>query len=222
MSTNIATMADLRTTLAAKLQQQRAALPPASGTKIRIKAKEGFIFPDGTTLDELEAVILDIRFVNALYTKRFTPGQVESPDCWSVSADATNMTPNDKSAKKASSTCDECPKNEWGSDVGGGRGKACKNTIRLAIAAPDATEKSPVYTLDLAPTSTGPLLKVLRAMDNIPYQTQIFNFSLDPKVDYAKVNSTVLGTAPDDLAPHLLDLMEKSQSLIDRGFDYDA
>lgn len=222
MATNIATMADLRANLAAKLQQQRSTLPPATGTKIRVKAKEGFTLPDGTVLDELEAVILDIRYVNALYTKRYTPGQVESPDCWSVSADANDMAPDDRSTKKASDACEGCPKNEWGSDTGGGRGKACKNTIRLALVAPDATAKSPVYILDLAPTSTGPFLKILRGLNSVPYQTQIFNFSLDSKVDYPKINSAILGMAPDDLAPYLLDLVDRSQDLINRGFDYDV
>lgn len=220
MSTNIATLADVRAQLAARLQTQRASLPPATGSKVKAKAKEGFLFPDGTVLKDVEAVVTDVRYANALY-KRYTPGQPETPDCWALSSIYEDLAPSDLSSKKVASKCDACPKNEFGS-AANGQGKACKNMIRLSIVSPDATETSPVYTMDLAPTSIKQFVSVLRDLKETPYQSVVLQFSLDPKVDYPKVHTTLLGPASDELQLSILSLIDKSQPLINRGFDYDA
>jgi hypothetical protein len=221
MTQQIATMADLRTQLAERLQNQRNTMPPPTTSRIKMKVKEGFTLPDGTVLDTLEAVVVDMRYVNTYYSKRYSPGNVDAPDCWAVGEDYNLLAPDAASKKVQSEACEGCPLNEWGSAPGGGAGKACGNKIRLAVVPPDATVDSPIWTIDMPPTSAGQFLKVFRGL-TLPMQTVIMTFSLDPKVDYPKVVTTLDGPAPDSLAPHLLPLMDKSKDPLDRGFDYDA
>lgn len=224
-TTQILAMADLQQQLAARLQSHKDSLPPPTSSRVRVK-KDGFYLPDGSQLDELEAVIVDMRFVNTFYAKRYVPGQIDPPDCWSVSSDANNMLPSEDASKKQNDICGIageagcCPKNEWGSAPGGGAGKACGNRLRIAVVTPDATDKSPTYIIDLPPTSAGALIKLTRSM-SVPYQVVTMKFTTDQKVDYPKVLIEVMGPAPDALAPYLMGLIDKSQDLLDRGFNFD-
>ena len=213
MATQIANINDLRASLAAKLQDPRNTLPPSSN--IRIKAKKtGFDMPDGSTLQTLEAIVVDVRYVNALYVKPYKPGVIETPSCWAISNDANVMVPHADAEKAAAVSCDDCPNNQFGSK---GNGKACKNTIRLALLQPDATDKSPIFMLDLAPTSTTSFLKVIRPL-TIPYQTVVMKFTLDATVDYPKIITNMIGPADDAVAPFLLTKIEQAQDPINRGF----
>jgi len=217
MSNALMNLQDLRASLAAKLQEQRAALPPPTSARIRPIAKEGFKLPDESILEELEGIVVDIRYINALYVKPFKRGEIETPGCWVVSPDANNMAPDEKSTKPRAESCNGCPLNEFGSK---GNGKACKNTVRLAIIPPDADEKTVPYLLDLAPTSTSPFLKLLRGL-KVPIQTVVLKFSLDSKVEYVKVLTELQSPAPDSVAPFILGLIDKAQDSISRGYDFD-
>lgn len=221
MTTNaVMTLADLRNQLATKEQVRRATMPTPSSTKIKVVAKQGFELPTGETLDHLEAVVLDFRYINTYYAKRYVAGQVESPVCWSLSDDATTMVPDETSSKPQHADCAECPMNQWESAGGGSKGKACKNSIRLALVSPDATDKSPILTLDLAPTSTQSFIKAYGAL-RVPLQTVIFNFTLDSKVDYGKVISAATTESCEGIAPYLLGLMDRAVGPVTRGFNYD-
>jgi hypothetical protein len=48
------------------------------------------------------------------------------------------MTPNAAAPQPQHSSCEGCPKNEWGSSPTGGKGKACRETRRLLIIPADA------------------------------------------------------------------------------------
>ena len=218
MALNVMNLQDLRTQLAAKLQDQKNTLPPPTSSKIKPVVKEGFALPNGQVLEELEAIVVDVRYVNALYLKPYKPGAIETPSCWALNADANILAPNEASEKPVHATCEGCPNNEWGSGANGS-GKRCKNMIRLALLPPDATEKTSVFILDLPPTSTGPFLKVLRGL-SVPMQTVVMRFSLDPKQTYAKVLTELLSPAPDAVAPFILGAIERAKPTIERGFDY--
>jgi len=214
MTTAIMTLADLRTQLAAKLQEQHNALPPPTSARIRPVAKEGFKLPDESILEELDGIVVDIRYVNALYLKPYKKGEIETPTCWVVSQDYNNMSPDEACEKPRCEECAICPMNEYGSK---GAAKACKNVIRLAIVPPDATDKTQPFIMDLAPTSTTSFLKVLRGL-KVPMQTVVMNFKLDPKIDYPKVHTSLLSPAPESIAPFLFGLIDKAQPSISRGF----
>lgn len=93
--------------------------------------------------DTLRAVIIDAIPVNENYTKDFDPDGFSAPDCYAFGRafgtgeliKPRDMAPNPEDvAKPFNPTCDGCPAHEWGS-ADKGRGKACKETQRLAVLA---------------------------------------------------------------------------------------
>ena len=216
MNNAIMSMAELRNQLAAKLQDQKSSLPPPTSSRIKAVAKEGFKLPDETFVEELEGIVVDVRYINALYLKPFKRGEIETPPCWCVSADANNMVPDEACNKPKEGPCSTCPMNEFGSKGGG---KACKNTIRLAIVPPDATDRTVPFMLDLAPTSTTSFLKAVRAL-KVPMPCVVMKFRLDDKVEYPKVITDILSPAPESIAPYLLGLIDAAQVPISRGYDF--
>jgi hypothetical protein len=90
-------------------------------------------------------------------------GEDQKPDCYSNEG----VKPEDNSKNPQSKQCSTCAHNQWGSKIGdnGGKGKACQDSKRLAIAAaglindpyllrvPPASIKAPVsYTHLTLPT----------------------------------------------------------------------
>ena len=61
-------------------------------------------------------------------------GDQKKPDCFSNTGDRPDPSVKSPQAKE----CAQCPHNEWGSRTGenGGKGKACQDSVRIAIAAP--------------------------------------------------------------------------------------
>lgn len=70
------------------------------------------------------------------YAKGYTEGSDAKPDCWSNDG----IKPDASVEKKQATSCAACAKNAWGSKVGDGgtsKGKACSDSVRMAIATPD-------------------------------------------------------------------------------------
>lgn len=224
MSTALANLAALRQQLAERLQSAQAQLPPSTSTRIQVTQDKQFKFPDGRASDEpFEAVILSYQWFNALYTKRYVPGQVESPDCWAADFNYANMAPSSAVKKPVHTECATCPKNEWGSDPTGGKGKACGNKVRLAIVPPDADASTPVWTLDLSPTAQGVFTKFLRDMFAAGriVETMVVKIGFDPKVDFAKVIMQATRDIPESLLPAYAALKERADAVVGVDFNYE-
>jgi hypothetical protein len=94
---------------------------------------------DGTPLpgNQMAVIILADIMENSYYDGPFDPDTPASPVCFAFGHDEEDMEPHEKVDQDAYFTrqnpqCHDCPRNEWGSaDVG--RGKACKNVMRLAL-----------------------------------------------------------------------------------------
>lgn len=91
--------------------------------------------------------------------------------------------------------CDACPMNAWGSDLKGGRGKACKEGHTLFVLAIEGDMMSAVpYRMSMPPTSLGEKDAFFTDLTGkgIPYQTVITHFSLEkiaknPKEVYSRL-----------------------------------
>jgi hypothetical protein len=61
--------------------------------------------------------------------------EAQKPDCFSNTGDR----PDPSVASPQSKSCAVCPHNQWGSKIGdnGGKGKACQDSVRVAVANPD-------------------------------------------------------------------------------------
>jgi hypothetical protein len=90
--------------------------------------------------DSAEVVIVDYVFENRHFAEKYNPNKPASPVCYAFARNEKDLKPHEKAENPQAESCAGCPLNEWGSDLDGGRGKACSNTRRLQmIAAGDAT-----------------------------------------------------------------------------------
>jgi hypothetical protein len=94
---------------------------------------------DGEPLpgNQVPVIILADIIENYYYDKPFDPDVPASPICFAFAHSESEMEPHeavdqDDYFERQSETCRTCPKNEWGS-APVGRGKACKNSMRLAM-----------------------------------------------------------------------------------------
>lgn len=69
------------------------------------------------------------------YANGYVEGSDAKPDCYSNDG----VRPDASVEKPQCKTCATCPKNQWGSKMSkeGGRGKACGDSVRIAVATPD-------------------------------------------------------------------------------------
>jgi len=131
----------------------RIGAPPSN--KIATKGKK-FTLPSGTaSTGPLNVVILDWRWVLAHYPGAFNPNNPQDPDCFAVGLEkpeSGQLAPHESIEEPHGEDCAVCAKNQWGSDPNG-RGKACKNQLRLLVMAPDADDQTEPLTLYVSPTA---------------------------------------------------------------------
>lgn len=98
------------------------------GTRAGILTHEGEPVPD----NKLPCIIIASTHANLYYEGKYEEKNPTNPVCYAYSEDGENMAPHPKSQKPQSGKCDDCRWNQWES-AEEGRGKACKNSRRLAL-----------------------------------------------------------------------------------------
>jgi hypothetical protein len=85
--------------------------------------------------NKLICIIVASMMQRLYYDKPFDPNKPASPICFAFhdGEDGVPWTPHEKAHEKQAETCALCPMSEWGSDIKGGRGKACKEVRKLAL-----------------------------------------------------------------------------------------
>lgn len=119
-----------------------------------IRFKEGFTLAEGDDeVENFEAVIVYTKESNVFYKGRYKAGSKELPDCFSP--DGRVPVSNDPKKPVVSPTCAECPNNQFGSGVDGG--KACKNTRPVFLLVKNQEGEFAVIpkVLRVPPTSLG-------------------------------------------------------------------
>jgi hypothetical protein len=107
--------------------------------------------------DEFNGVIIGWTHHNAYYDPdiRYDADNPQTPICYAFGQDEEEMQPHEDSKDKQCDSCAECPFSKFES-AKTGRGKACKNTFRLAIIAEsdlDDIDSAEVVYLSVPPTS---------------------------------------------------------------------
>lgn len=159
--------------------------------------------------------MLDHRNFNRYYTKPYDPQNPAPPDCFAISKNLSTMAPHEDAAEKQSKTCAECPMNQFGS-AANGKGKACRNTVRLAVAASDATASSEPMILTVSPTglkSWHSVVNNLSSAGMLPIQI-ITEIAFDPNAPYPTLTFTAK-QAHDDIET-FWQLRDKAQALLDQ------
>jgi hypothetical protein len=181
MSTEIL---DLQAILETELAAQKQSMPNTT-SKISTKGKI-FSLPDGTSSEgPIQCIILDWRWQHSYFEGIYNSNNPKPPVCSSSGKIEAELQPDPTSEKPQAEDCESCPKNVFGSGTGG-RGKACKNTARLAIVPANPTSDMSPWVLDVPPTGQKQLIgyiNELQKQGKLAVQ-MVTEIDFDPKVDY--------------------------------------
>lgn len=168
---------DIQAQIRKELEESNKRVQPPSTNRISTAGKR-FKMPNGQIHQgPMHAVILDFVNLNRWYSKPYDANNPVPPDCFAIAVDIPDLAPHENSKSPQAEACDGCPKNEFGS-AAVGRGKACRNAIRLAVVTVDndGANEDEIYSLELPPSSiTGwaSLYAELQSAGRLPIQVQV-------------------------------------------------
>lgn len=187
-----------------------------SGHRVSLKGK-AFTLPGGeSSAGPMSVIVLDWRNTRLYYKGVYNANKPEPPSCFAINKFVDDLHPSENAPEAQCDTCSECAFNEWGS-APTGKGKACKNGIRVAVVGANPKEDSQVLTLDVSPTSLGSfnsLVNDLASKSLLPIQT-LTDISFDAKETFPKLVFTSDAPITDDDLLIAMKLREKAQALLD-------
>lgn len=169
----------------------------------------------GNPAPNLDVIIVGINpaISKQYYEKKFSEGDVEAPDCFSVDG----IAPDPASPHKQNAACATCPKNVWGSRIteSGKKAKACMDTRRIAVV-PAGDVRNETYggpmMLRLPATSLATLDAFSRECARFnaqPFQV-ITALGFDHTLAYPQITFKPLGWVSDpEQAATIYDLVTK-------------
>lgn len=199
-------------------EEARAASAQFTPSISRISLKAGVMAYGGNPVqgNTMDVIILASAFENSLYTKAYDPNLLSNPDCFSLSLERKNMVPHENVKTPASKDCESCSMAQWGSDPKGGKGKACKEHVKLIILPvgnagdPEAILASEIAMLKLPVTSGKNWANYVQGLANIynrPAWSVITKVSATPDMKTQfKINFTLAGNVENG---GLLDALSK-------------
>lgn len=192
--------AELREQMVAQVAADLARLGNSGGKDtIRVTQDKKFQMPDDTQVEApLDLIVVDFVYRNEYYLGAFNRKELTAPACFAVSPEQINLVPSDNSPKKQADKCSACQWDKYGSSPNGD-GKACKNTVYMAVLPPDATEDSTLYVIKTSPTAITPfnnhVIKVARTTQ-LPVWGVTTKVTFDPAVTYASLRFDIAGPNP--------------------------
>ena len=176
---------------AALAEQAKVAAASERPNISKINLKAGQITVGGVAVEnnKLEAVILAATYRNTFYKGRYDPNNIVNPNCFALSETDDDVVPSPDVTTPEHPTCEGCPRAEWGSDLNGGRGKACKQTRRLvllpanALESPDTIKIAELAIVDVPVTSVknySQYINVLSASIGLPAWAVVTEMSTKP------------------------------------------
>ena len=173
----------------------------AGKDSIRVTQDKKFQFPDDTMSEgPLELIIVDFVYRNEYYPGAYNRKEVVAPTCFAVSPEQAALVPTPNSPKVQHDRCSGCQWDKYGSSPQG-EGKACKNTVFMAVLQPDATEESPLFVVKTSPTGiryvNAHVAKVGRLVSPaLPVWSVVTKMYFDPNVSYPSLRFDIIGPNP--------------------------
>ena len=111
------------------------------------------------------------------YLNGYKEGEQAKPDCFSNNGDR----PDAGSKQPQAKSCQACAHNQWGSKIGenGGKGKACQDSVRIAIAPPDQVNDPMLLRVPPASIKALGELGTACAKRGVPYNAAVTKISFD-------------------------------------------
>ena len=183
--------------------------------------------------DFMELCIIDWVFSNTYYEGRYDPSSKRGPACAAIGRDDhDHLIPfSGEGYSPVHDACGDCQKNEWGSDPQGGKGKHCKNAVRLVVAAVEdvrtaqadgrSAAQVDAYYMSVPVTSVQGLMKVISIIEGklgevCAAQTNVTNEALPSgghKLTFMPA-STLFPSADSEYIDFLNDLMESNLPML--------
>jgi hypothetical protein len=225
MTTEIANYDEMLAALAKKATKTEKPSSSSIGVRAGVLSYNGTPVPG----NKLGAIIIASTHANLLYEGKYDPNNLSNPVCYAYSEDPDEieLKPHPKSSKPQSDKCETCPMNQWGSDPDGGRGKACKNTRRLALV-PDGVTPEDLATAEVATLSL-PVMSVknwgnyvnklatLFGMPPLALKT-VVSTQPDQKSQF-KITFDDAGPVDKSLIPGLLAKVQTAQQMLEREYE---
>lgn len=171
--------------------QAAAAKEPVTGGMTIRTDKKRFSYGETVLPTPLKAVVLAQSYYNAYYDTPYDPEDPQPPACFAVAHDSEGLVRHPKAPRSPvgeGTPCALCPMNAFGT-ADRGRGKACNNYRRLAVALADdpALEGDGDLTwatLQISPTGLGAWSKYVKGLakiENRPPHGVVTAFGFDPE-----------------------------------------
>jgi hypothetical protein len=191
----------------------------------------------------MAVIIVDGIFENVFYDGEFDPANPIPPKCFAFARDEKDLKPHEevfKRKQEENPVCLGCEKNEWGT-ADKGRGKACRNTRRLAlipggafdektgrfVAVKDeeAIEKAPIGFLKLPVTSVkgyASFVKTIAGGMKLPPHGIFTKIRVQPDAkNQFMVTVEPLGAIPHTLLAMVMKRREEAKLLIEQPYPLD-
>ncbi len=126
-----------------------AGMEESTATGQFFSTKGGVLAFNGSPIpgNELPVIVLDSILENVFYEGRYDPDQISGPKCFAFARTDDELVPHELVNEKQHDACTGCPQNEWGS-ADTGKGKACRNTRRLALIPAGTIDKNGAVVLE--------------------------------------------------------------------------
>jgi hypothetical protein len=160
----------------------------------------------------IDVVLLKANKVKSkvFYIKGYDPKESEGkkPDCFSNDGVAPDAQAEHKQAK----SCATCPHNQWGSKISdnGSKGKACQDSVRMAIAA--AGQVNDPMLLRVPPASIKGLAEYgqMLAKRGVGYNMVVTKISFDLEAESPKLVFKPVGFLDDASYQEVLETLDSS------------
>jgi hypothetical protein len=207
-------LAQLQEQLRQELQAQRGQLPVEDiSSTISLKNKR-FTLPNGDSNDgPMRCIILDHRWTNSYFKGKYNSADPQPPVCSAKGIDANTLAPVKNAKEPQSDSCSTCSKNEFPESGGG---KPCKNGCQIAVTVENPTENSPIFLINMAPTSRlnyVTYVSLVQSLGFLPLQV-ITTLDFDEKESYVKL--TFSNPKPHEDIAIAIALRERAQKLLNK------
>jgi hypothetical protein len=180
--------------------------------------------------NRLPVVIIGMGYERTFYKDKFNPNVFANPACFALSLNDENMVPHENVENPINEACEGCKYNQWGSDLTGTRGKACKEKRRLimipegSLTSAEDVQKAEIAFVQVPVMSVkgwSKYVNVLNASMGAPYFAVVTELALepDPKSQY-RLNFTALRLISDaDVLRAVMGRLEEAQKIALNPYD---
>ena len=125
----------------------------ATGSFFSLKSGQ-LSFNDSPIPDNEMAVVIPYSVLeNIYYEGEYDSDNIQGPTCFAFGRNESEMAPHEvvqEAGTAVHDNCEDCPNNEWGS-AEKGKGKACRNTRRIAMIPAGKFDKDGEYIMEENP-----------------------------------------------------------------------